>query len=445
MTQDYSGYYGHIRTDESNAELLERHGVALGPYDRGTSSFPAHAQGRAYDALVAFATGQRGGYQLQFVHREQSTCDAGADRLHDLGLDALRGEIAYSQYMAALEPARDPTTGYWEVRRYTAQRVYNDVLGSAGPLVRLSAEGEIELSSGAFGIPDATEGTVTVRVYFDRGFNPSGKRAPVIEQAVPLDTLTTLLGREPARRAQLEFATWDLRDNAVTLQDDAVPLTGALAQRILAQDWDPKLAANYPALDLPTIADVLRLAVEQLPAVGQSLSGDGISQAQLRELRVQRDAAKGLSSFSLVDLAGFGQILQHAKELLLQRDAIGAKWAAQRIEHVLDARTHVSLQPRPSRQHPFARNDFKYLIAEDIPYAPAVPHSDMGTQRGGRFYWGLTSWVPTKREAEQYDLHAAEKRLREMLPRCPRAFLVPADAPAPAPRRAVNYTVDATP
>ncbi|WP_454727764.1 MULTISPECIES: hypothetical protein [Cupriavidus] len=438
MTQDYSGYYGRICTREIHGELLQRHGVVLGPYDAATNRFPAHVRGPAYDALVAFAAGQHGAFGLSFAYRQMDTLSE--QPASSMDPETLRGEIALCRYQQAVECSTD----YWAERGASCRRAYVDALQACGTLVRVAAEGEIELTTGAFGIEGAPADTITVRVFLDRAFGHNTARAMVIEQAVERDALAPLLGAEAARRVLGNFALIDTQSDATTLRDDDVPLAGALAERIRRRQWDAMLADRYPALDLLSVSEALALAERHLPTPRAVAAHVGTPEAQLQDIRAQSRTAKDRLTMSMAELAGFATALTHARTLLLASDGIGAKWADQRIGQLLDAQTPLRLKPQPSAAHTFVNRDHRYVIADEVPYAAAIPHTDMGEQVGGTFYWGLSSWVPTKREAATFDLHGAERELRALLPHCPRASLVPAEDTRPRLARRMHAASDLT-
>lgn len=436
MSQDHSGYYGHIHTHAQHADSLQRHGVTLGPYDAASYSFPAHVQGAAYDALVAVAAQQPGTFTLSLVYRHPAKLRL--DRAPEaLDAETLRGELALSRFQQTLN--HDP--GYWAMRVAQCERAYDAAVATCGTLVQLAAEGEIEITTGAFGLPDAPEDMVTVRVFFDRNYNVHPNRSMVIERLWPAAELDELLGAEAARRVQAQLAADTLNSNAVGLTGDAVPLYGELAERVLARDWDPKLAGNFPAIDLLSISDAMALAAHRLE-FPQPAMRDAVTRT-VKALREAGGTAKQLSSFSLAELARYAPLLMEAREQLRTQVSIEAKWAGARLDHLLNARLPIRPLPAPSAAHKFVQRDHRYLIANVIPYAPAIPHTDMGEQQGGVYYMGHQgSWVPTKREAATFALYSAEDEIRRLLPRHRNVHLVPAETPAPRPVRRMTASAD---
>jgi hypothetical protein len=368
---------------------------------------------------------QRGAFGLSFVYRDGPL----REPLSSEGdTEVLRGNLALCRYRQSETPEDKVWAGY----ATALASAYDAALKCTGPLVRLAAEGEIELTTGEFGLAGAAEEMVTVRVFFDREHAGPADRAMVMEFLWSRDDLASLLGPEPARRVQNELASYAMVSNAVSLRDEAIALNGTLAERIRTRQWDAALANRYPALAVLSIGEALELATRHLPHPFLA-TAHGLPEQVLNAIQQDGKAAEGRRAFSLTELARFGQTLKDAQGLLQQRDAIGAKWAAQRLGHLLEASTELSLQPRMSHDHPVVRQP-RYVIAEDVPYAAAVPGTDMGEQQGGRFYWGLHSWVRTKREAQTFDLHGAERELQRLLPHCPRASLVPAEVPPRTPR-----------
>ncbi|MFP3637685.1 hypothetical protein [Paraburkholderia sp. SIMBA_054] len=43
-----------------------------------------------------------------------------------------------------------------------------------------------------------------------------------------------------------------------------------------------------------------------------------------------------------------------------------------------------------------------FVLKHHIPYAAAVPGTDMGEQIGGDYYWGLSSWTSRRQDAQRY-------------------------------------------
>ncbi|HEY0820837.1 MAG TPA: hypothetical protein VGD46_18760 [Rhizobacter sp.] len=435
MHQDHSGYYGHISTNEKHADILQRHGVTLGPYDAASYRFPAHVKGAAYDALVHVAAQQPGTFTLSMVYRHPAKLRL--DRTPDqLDAETLRGELALSRFRQAVDSDPD----YWTTRAAQCERAYDAALATCGTLARLAAEGEIEITTGYFGTPDAPEDMVTVRVYFDRDYKSHPNRAMVIERLWPTAQLEELLGAEAARRVQVQLATDTLNSNAVSLQGDAVPLYGALAERVLAREWDPNLARNFPTLDLLSIGDAMALAAHRL-----EFPQPAMRDAVARTRHALWEASRSLvheSYFSLAELARYAPLLIEAREQLRSQASVEAKWVGARLDHLLNARTPLRLIAQPTRGHKFVSRDYRYVIAHHVPYAAEVPGTDMGEQLARTSYWGIDSWKPTQREATTFGLHEAEQELRRLLPRCPTAHLVPAEPPAPRPVRRMATSAD---
>lgn len=103
------------------------------------------------------------------------------------------------------------------------------------------------------------------------------------------------------------------------------------------------------------------------------------------------------------------------------RDA-AIRFAVEQASRDLDVRNAEDGQPLSAQiVKPGATTRFDlrypYILAHEIPYAPAIPGTDMGEQMGGTFYWkrGGGPWNQSTSEAQRYPEDMAKKEQARLI------------------------------
>ncbi|HEY0820836.1 MAG TPA: hypothetical protein VGD46_18755 [Rhizobacter sp.] len=411
---NYSGHYGTFyNLTDDDCEKLERHGFVFGAHDehgeRDPVFVPQHASGNLRYVPEMLENPFRSGPGVWWeLHPRQSETVPDAINTDTLSLEALLGETAMARFAeqtlpGTFSPDRDPA--FWSRRAQRCHAAFCSRLQSMSPLVRVAAEGEIELATGKHGAPGEAPAAITIRVYLDRQAGEPLARDMVIETVIAPEDLHKQLG---ARVATAQAELLAVPDAQVYLLGRHIPLEGKLAERIGRADWSPAHAHRAPPLRLMSIDDAIGWAKNSLPHFNFA-EQEGLPKQAVLSLYQTQGRTERARRPSLQDVLDAARALEDAKLMLERSLDLGRQWLAQRIGHVLDAEARYDLAAPPRISEQFRAKDQHYVISIDGP-GSANPRHPQPT-----VYWTGQDWTTDLALAGRYTTREASTLLEGAL------------------------------
>ncbi|WP_454727763.1 MULTISPECIES: hypothetical protein [Cupriavidus] len=438
---NFSGLYGHIHhIDEHDCAVLQPYGLVFGRHDRAGDRYPVfvpqHAAANLHNLPELLDNPGRSGPGIwcELYPRQRETLLENVD-LNKQTLETLRGEVALARFAADTEPGTFAPEGaapdHWSKRAQSSHAALWFRLQAVSPLVRVISEGEIELSTGAYGVPGDAPGTITVRVFLDREDGDPDARPMVIETAIPPEDLRKQLGD----RVASEHAHALTQPNArVVLLGRSVPLDGQLAERIGRGDWSPAHAHRVPPLRLWSIDDAIGWAKNHLPHFNFA-DHHGLPKQALLSLYQTQGRTDPSRRPSLQDVLDAARALEGAKLMLERSLDLGQHWVAHRIGHVLDAEARYGLAPPARLADQFRTKDQQYVITIDGPGSNNPRHPQPTV------YWTGRNWTTDLALASRYTSREAATVLESALSAYPHAGTARYDALAKQAERTESLTM----
>lgn len=144
---------------------------------------------------------------------------------------------------------------------------------------------------------------------------------------------------------------------------------------------------------MSTVPEQKKLAFEEIASALTSMGVDpDVERIAALQSRIDPQALQAGDREAAVRFA-----VGHANRELEMRNAEGSEPLSVQIVKP-DATSRFNLR-------------YPYILAHEIPYAPAIPGTDMGEQMGGTYYWkrGGGPWNPSASEAQRYSEDIARK------------------------------------